>query len=68
MVGLGCLGAGVVALAYGQPWGIWYPFLLLGLIVGGVSFMALFVTRSAFRLAEARKLAAAEIRGGHGGG
>lgn len=68
VLGFGCVVAGVVALASGQPWGIWYPFLLLGLILGGVSAMALFVTRSTFRMAEARKLAAAEIRAGHGGG
>ncbi len=64
VVGLGSLVTGLVALAGGQPWGIWYPFLLVGVIVGVLSVAAFYRTRAAFRMAEERKLAAAEIRGG----
>lgn len=64
IIGLGCLVIGIIALISRQPWIIWYVFLLVGFIVGGLSIMALGLTRSAFRMIEARRMAAAEIRSG----
>lgn len=68
VIGLASLVTGIVALVSGQPWVIWYPFVLVGAIVGPLSIMAVFRTRAVFRMAEERKLAAAEIRGSTSGG
>jgi hypothetical protein len=65
VVGLASLAAGIIALTSGQPYAIWYPLTLCGVIVGGLSLMALSMVRKAFRMLQARKLAAAEIRGGN---
>jgi len=56
---------GALALATGQPYGIWFPLLLVGAIIGTLCPALLFrVVLPAYRQAEARKLAAEEIRGG----
>jgi hypothetical protein len=61
------LALGVVALVSGQPYGIWYPLLLVGVILEGVCTPLLFaVVLPVYRMAEARKLAAEEIRSGPG--
>jgi MFS family permease len=63
--GIACLATGLVAVADRQPYGIWYPLLLTGFVVGGLATTLLFaVVLPAYRAAEARKLAAEEIRQG----
>ena len=61
------LGLGVVALASGQPYGVWYGLGLpglLGLVVIGANT---FTVYWAYRAAEARKLAARDLTEPAGG-
>lgn len=55
------LAAGFVALAQGQPWGIWYGLLLPGaigtLVVGANSY----VVRKTYQHVEERRLAAKDL-------
>jgi hypothetical protein len=55
------LGIGVVALIQGQPWGVWYGFLLPGsigtLVVGANSFVVL----RSYKTSEERRLAAKDL-------
>jgi hypothetical protein len=65
VAGLASLAAGTVALCSGQPYAIWYPLLLLGVIVVTVIGMLLFVQiPRIYAMAEARRLAAEELRSG----
>lgn len=54
--------AGLVALATGQPYGVWYPFTLIGLIGAGCSLGLLPVMRRRYAEAEARRLEAEALR------
>ena len=63
-VGGASLVFGVAALVAGQPYAIWYPPLLLGLIVGIVSVAVMPAARQAYRRAEERRVAAQSIREG----
>jgi uncharacterized membrane protein len=55
------LVAGLVALATGQPWGVWYALLLPGavgvLVVGANSYTVV----KTYRLVEERRLAAKDL-------
>jgi hypothetical protein len=64
-VGGASLVFGVAALAAGQPYGIWYPPVLLGVIDGIVSVAVMPVVRRAYQQAEERRIAAQSIREGH---
>ena len=69
MLGLGCLGVvflitGVVAILMSQPYVIYYPFLLLGLILTSVMFAIRPAIRKRYAEAEQRKLEAAALRRG----
>ncbi|MGZ5131741.1 MAG: hypothetical protein ACXWCU_03700 [Caldimonas sp.] len=56
------LGVAVVALATGQPYGIWYGFGLPGLI-GSIVFVLLYgVVRQRYREAEVRRMGAADLQ------
>jgi len=56
------LGLGVVALATGQPYGVWYGLGLAGLI-GAIVFGALYpVVRRRYQEAEMRRMGAADLR------
>lgn len=62
VLGVACLLAAATALATGQPFAVWYTFLLPGFlltILGGVFF---FVLRKRFRDVELRKMHAEELR------
>jgi hypothetical protein len=61
-VGVGALGLGLVALAAGQPFGIWYTPLLAGLVVTLVNGILLRIVYSRYREADLRKLQAEEFR------
>lgn len=59
-----CLAAtGVVALAMGQPWWVWFAFLLPGVLSVAIMGGLLPVMRARYDQAEQRKLDAAAIRG-----
>jgi hypothetical protein len=60
-----CLVAGLIALATGQPWGVWYALVLpgaLGLVVIGVNFPVMLM---AYRAAEMRKMKAKDLEPEH---
>jgi hypothetical protein len=62
MVGVGHLAVGLYALSVGQPYGIWYPLVLIGGILT-ILFAALRpVVRKRYEEVEARKMEAAAFR------
>jgi hypothetical protein len=65
-IGLGVtlLGAGVVALAVGQPYGVWFVLILPGAILVLVLAPMTPVIRLRYRQAEQRRLEAEEFRRG----
>lgn len=56
------LFAGILALAVGQPYGVWYPLALIGLIGGGCFLGLLPVMRKRYAEAEARRFEAEALR------
>jgi hypothetical protein len=69
MLAFGCLGVvflitGVVAVVMDQPYAIYYPFLLLGLILASVMFAVRPAVRQRYAEAEQRKVEAAALRRG----
>lgn len=69
MLGLGCLGivfliTGITAYFTGQPYAIYYSFLLLGLILTSVMFAVRPAIRQRYAEAEQRKVEAAALRRG----
>lgn len=60
--GVACLSVGLYAVATGQPYGIWYPLVLIGLCSSLVFGSLLPVIRHQYRLAEQRKIDAAGLR------
>jgi hypothetical protein len=65
IVALACmlsLFAGLMALLFGQPYGIWYPLGLIGLIGSVVFFGLLPVMRKRYAEAEGRRMDAAALR------
>ncbi len=62
LFGLVSLGAGVTALVQDQPYGICYPFLLVGFIFTLGGGIAVPVLLRQFAKAEKRKLEAEELR------
>jgi hypothetical protein len=63
-LGIVSLVLGLTALALRQPYGIWYPFLLLGAIVTIVLGANLPVILKAYAAAEQRRIEAEGIRHG----
>ncbi|MEZ6235810.1 MAG: hypothetical protein R3B68_16625 [Phycisphaerales bacterium] len=66
MIGAGAISliAGVVALIDSQPYHVFYPLLLIGLIACGVGGGNLPFVLKAYRQAEARRMDAEELRRG----
>ena len=60
--GIVTLAVGIVAVAIGQPYAVWYPLVLLGGIMSIVTASILPGVRMRYRQAEARRLEAAELR------
>jgi len=60
--GLACLVSGAAALALGQPYAVYYPLLLGGLIDTAVFGPSLLVLRQRYQQAELRKMAAMDLR------
>lgn len=61
-VGAAALLAGLIALVMGQPYAVWYPLTLIGLILTLVMGGLLPVTFKGYRRAEQRRLEAASLR------
>jgi MFS family permease len=53
---------GLVALIAGQPYAVWYPFLLMGSIFPLVFGFMIPVVKRVYRQAEQRRLEAADLR------
>lgn len=63
VLGIPSLVAGIVALALGQPYAVWYPLLLLGVIVTAVIGANLPGLRRRYEQIELRKMAAMDLGG-----
>ena len=63
-VGVASLATGIAALALGQPWAIWFPFTLAGVILATVCGSLALRMPQFYQAAEQRRLAAEEIRRG----
>jgi hypothetical protein len=62
VVGVGHLVVGLYALSVGQPYGIWYPLVLIGGILTMVCGSLRPVVRKRYEEAEARRMDAAAFR------
>ncbi len=62
VIGVVCLGIGVYAVSIGQPYHVWYPPLLGGLLLCAIMTPLLFVIRTKYREHDQRRLAAEELR------
>ena len=60
--GVAALIAGIVALLLGQPYVVWYPLVLVGIICTAVVGGLTPVIRRRYREAEQRRLEAEELR------
>ena len=59
--GAACGGLGLAALLAGQPYELWYSFLLPGVLLLGLSVPFLFVMRNRYRQVELRRMQAEEL-------
>jgi hypothetical protein len=62
VIGISHLVLGLYALSVGQPYGIWYPLVLIGGVLTMLFAMLRPVVRKRYEEAEARKMEAAEFR------
>jgi hypothetical protein len=56
VLGLICLAAGVIALARSQPYAVYYPLLLVGVVTAGVTGFLQSTVRRRFAEIEMRKM------------
>lgn len=61
-LGVGCLLTAATALATGQPYAVWYTFLLPGFLMTLLGTMFFFVVRKRFREVELRKMHAQDLQ------
>lgn len=64
VLGVCGLGVGVYALAAGQPYHVWYPFVLMGFVLTAVLGGLLPVVRRRYDEAEQRRIDAEALRRG----
>ncbi|QDT90300.1 hypothetical protein [Gimesia algae] len=64
IIGLLLIATGLFALLKGQPYGIWYPFLMAGFVFAIVNGALIPVIRKNYQQAENRRIAAESIRVG----
>jgi hypothetical protein len=62
LLGIASLVAGVIALSIGQPYAVFYPLLLAGILVPAVMGPMFFLMRCGYRQRELRKMAAMDAR------
>jgi hypothetical protein len=60
--GLALLAAGLVALALGQPYAVWYPLVLMGVLDPVLAFSLLPTARRRFEAIELRRMRALDAR------
>ena len=63
LIGLGLALVGLVAMILGQPWYVWFVFLLPGVVCSTIFGCLLPVIRTRYQQADQRKMDAAAIRG-----
>ena len=64
LIGIVNLVFGIYAVATGQPYGIWYPLVLIGFLLTMLFVMLKPVVRKRYDEAEARRMEAAAFRRG----
>lgn len=62
VAGLGLLAVGAVALALGQPYAVWYPLVLMGVLDPVLAFSLLPTARRRFEEIELRRMQALDTR------
>lgn len=55
-LGLGALGAGLVAVAFKQPYAVWYPLVLLGVLASALGPTAGFLARNRYAQMELSRM------------
>ncbi len=61
VLGVVALITGLVALISGQPYHVWYPLTLIGLIASAVMLPLYFVARARYRAAERNRMEAQDL-------
>ncbi len=64
LLGLASLGVGLFALASSQPYAVWYPLILLGILSTSLFGALTPVVLGRYRAAELRRLHSEELRRG----
>jgi MFS family permease len=64
LIGIANLVVGIYAVATGQPYGIWYPLVLIGVLLSVLFAMLKPVVRKRYEEAETRRMDAAAFRRG----
>jgi hypothetical protein len=64
VMGAALLVGSVVAMAVGQPYHVWYPILLPGVLSAPLGSFMLWIMRRSYRQHDERRLAAEELRRG----
>ncbi|MCA9278008.1 MAG: hypothetical protein H6815_04380 [Phycisphaeraceae bacterium] len=62
VLGVLSLLVGFIAIGMGQPWHVYYPLLIIGLVFSGVCGPLIFVIRKQYTIAEQRRMDAEAIR------
>lgn len=62
VLGVGCLLTAATALATGQPYAVWYTFLLPGFLSALLGTIFFFTLRKRYREVELRKMHAQDLR------
>ena len=62
VLGIASLGFGLYALAAGQPYGIWYPPTMVGVLFVVLMSAGFFIIRKRYAEAETRRMQAEAIR------
>lgn len=64
LIGIGLLAGGIVAIAGGQPYAVWYPLLLIGALNAGLFGGMMPMIAARYRQAERMRLQGEELRRG----
>ena len=62
VAGVVCLVLGIVALVLGQPYAVYYPLLLIGVLAAVLGGVGIPVSRQRFAEAELRRMQALDAR------
>lgn len=64
VLGVALALVGVLAVASGQPWHVWYSFVLPGVLIAGLAIGLRPMLRKQYAAAEQRRIDAASLRAG----